>query len=67
MIAPENVDLGLLKASFARRVPAAQREGFVLGRTNLRDFVVRELDCSEAMAEDIIETMVGAGADSLLR
>lgn len=61
MIDPEKVDLGQLKALFAKRVPAAKREGYVVGRTNLRDCVVTELNCSVAMAEQLIETMVLRG------
>lgn len=61
MIAPEDVDLGRLKAAFARRVSASAREGFVVGRTNLRDCAISELDCGAAMAEQLIDTMVVRG------
>ncbi|MBE2249557.1 MAG: hypothetical protein IAE78_08400 [Myxococcus sp.] len=61
MIDPEQVDLGQLKATLGRLVPATAREGFVVGRTNLRDCAARELKCSLAMAEQLIDTMVARG------
>jgi hypothetical protein len=61
MINPESVDLARLTAAFARRVPEPAREGFVVGRTNLRDCVISETSCSEVMAEQLVETMVTRG------
>lgn len=58
---PETVDLAALAQALERRVPAAQRDGAVVGRTALRDAVADQLACSEAMAERIVDTMVARG------
>lgn len=58
---PETVDLAALARALEQRVPAAQREGAVVGRTALRDAVTVHLACSEAMAENIVDTMVARG------
>lgn len=57
---PETVDLAdlasVIKSSIQRPVV-----GDVVGRTELRDVVVRHLGCSQLAGEHIVDTMVGRG------
>ena len=43
------------------RLDGAAPEGFVRGRTVLRDTVVASLGCSELEAEEVVDTMIGRG------
>ncbi|MEO8178764.1 MAG: hypothetical protein ABI895_08025 [Deltaproteobacteria bacterium] len=57
---PEAVDLAVL----ARVLEGACGEsvvGAVVGRTQLRDVVIRHLGCSQLEGEQIVDTMVGRG------
>ena len=57
---PETVDLAALTATLERRC-GSFIAGPVVGRTLLRDQLVRELDCSELDAERLVDTLVGRG------
>jgi hypothetical protein len=60
-IDPEAVDL----LDVTRRVAGAfgirLRGGMLEGKTRLRDWVVRDLDCSESEAERIVDTLQARG------
>lgn len=53
----ESVDLAALVTAMQSRF-SAPFEGAVMGRTNMRDFVSEELECSELEAEQIVDTLV---------
>ncbi len=57
---PEGVDLAQvathLREAFGERVAGA-----VIGRTALRNEVVRRLECSELEAEQLVDTMISRG------
>lgn len=55
---PESIDLAVL-ARHLRTALGSSVPGAVVGRTALRDEVVRRLDCSQLEAELLIDTMVG--------
>jgi hypothetical protein len=55
---PESIDLAVL-ARHLRTVLGSSVPGAVVGRTVLRDEVLRRLDCSQLEAELLIDTMVG--------
>ena len=57
----ENVDLAVVAAMLARKLEGHGVEGFVRGRTVLRDIVTEHFGCSEFEAEALIDTMVGRG------
>jgi hypothetical protein len=58
---PERIDLAVvarhLKAAF-EQIPI---EGYVVGRTRLRDAVAAHLRCSQLEAEQVVDTMIGRG------
>jgi len=55
------LDLLALARQVGEQVPAAQRAGFVVGRTAIRDAVAAHLACSQLEAETIVDTLVGRG------
>jgi hypothetical protein len=55
---PEEVDLAAL-VRVLRPLFGAPIAGSIVGRTQLRDAVVRELQCSQLQAEQLIDTMIG--------
>lgn len=57
---PESTDLAALAAHLSQAVGAATA-GAVVGRTRLRDEVVRHLGCSQLEGERMVDTMVGRG------
>lgn len=57
---PESIDLAALAAHLERTVGTATA-GAVVGRTRLRDEVVRHLGCSQLEGERLVDTMVGRG------
>jgi hypothetical protein len=57
---PEQTDLAEIAALLRHRCGPAV-EGLVVGRTRLRDEVVRHLDCSQLEGEIVIDTMIGRG------
>jgi hypothetical protein len=57
----EEVDLASLAAALQGALGDSPLEGYVRGRTVLRDAVAEHLGCSEAEAERLVETMVGRG------
>lgn len=57
----ESIDLAALAASLAETFAGQAPEGYLRGRTALRDAVAACAGCSEAMAEDLVETMIGRG------
>jgi hypothetical protein len=57
----EQVDLAVVAAFLQRRLGPRPIEGFVPGRTLMRDAVVTELSCSVLEAEALIDTMIGRG------
>ncbi|HEU4406459.1 MAG TPA: hypothetical protein VFS43_14435 [Polyangiaceae bacterium] len=58
---PEEVDLAelaqTLRGTFANEPP----EGYLEGRTALRDAVLDRLSCSELEAEEVVDTMISQG------
>jgi hypothetical protein len=57
----EQVDLARLTELLRRRFTRQAPEGFVRGRTALRDVVLEELPCSALEAEELVDTMVSRG------
>ncbi len=57
----EQVDLALLADQLGAAIAGRPAEGFVRGRTVLRDAAVALLACSELEAEKLIDTMIGHG------
>jgi myo-inositol catabolism protein IolC len=55
---PEQVDLAALAERVAARLGVEPVEGYVMGRTLLRDAVADELSCSLLAAEQLVDTMV---------
>lgn len=58
---PEEVDLAELAYALRSAFPFEPPEGFLEGRTVLRDAVRDRLDCSELEAEEVVDTMVSQG------
>lgn len=56
----EAVDLADLAHSLAAAL-GGRVEGAVIGRTQLRDEVLRILGCSQLEGEQVVDTMVGRG------
>ena len=57
---PETVDLASVAAHLRAHV-GPRLEGAVVGRTHLRDEVLRHLGCSQLEAETLVDTMVMRG------
>jgi hypothetical protein len=57
---PESVDLAVL-ARWLREAYGSSVEGAVVGRTILRDEVVRRLGCSQLEGEQLVDTMIARG------
>ena len=57
---PESLDLARL-AELLREGCGPTLMGEVVGRTRLRDELVRHLDCSQLEAETLVDTMIGRG------
>lgn len=57
---PENVDLAELARSI-RTDCGPVVDGAVVGRTRMRDAVVRNLECSQLEAEQLVDTLIGRG------
>jgi len=57
---PESLDLAEI-ATFLRGACGPTVEGAIVGRTRMRDEVVRHLRCSQLEAETVVDTMVGRG------
>jgi hypothetical protein len=57
----ESVDLAELSRSLQRSPAGGRLDGFVAGRTVVRDAVVCALGCSSLAAEQIVDTMVLRG------
>jgi hypothetical protein len=54
---PESIDL-LALTRYLARMFAAGAQGYVVGRTRLRDAVVERLRCSELQAEELVDTLI---------
>lgn len=57
---PEGVDLASV-ARFLRESHGSSFVGEVMGRTQMRDEVLRHLGCSELEGETLIDTMINRG------
>lgn len=57
---PEQVDLAELVVALSCALGATVL-GAVIGRTRLRDEVVRQLGCSQVEGEDLVDTMIERG------
>ena len=57
----EQVDLAKLAQNLDRRFGAAVPQGYVLGKSILRDSIVELLGCSELDAENLVDMMIGLG------
>ena len=57
----EGVDLACIAGELNRVYAGAPPSGYLLGRTAMRDAVVRFLECSQLQAEEIIDTMIARG------
>jgi hypothetical protein len=54
---PESIDLLALARHLARMFSGGA-EGYIVGRTRLRDAVVERLRCSELQAEELVDTLI---------
>jgi hypothetical protein len=61
VIALEDLDLAELTRSLRERLAGSPPTGYLVGRTALRDAVTDELQCSELVAEEIVDTLVLRG------
>jgi predicted DNA-binding transcriptional regulator len=59
-LSPEVLDLACL-ADMLRETCGPTVIGAVVGRTRLRDEVVRHLGCSQLEGETLVDTMIGRG------
>ena len=57
----ESIDLAALAEDIAEAFGGASPEGYLRGRTAMRDAVAAQLGCSDTTAENIVETMIGQG------
>jgi hypothetical protein len=57
---PESIDLLALAKDLASTFEGGT-EGYVVGRTRLRDAVVQRLKCSELQAEELVDTLILRG------
>lgn len=57
----ESIDLAALAGELAGAFGGSAPEGYLLGRTALRDAIAAHLGCSAVMAEDLVETMISGG------
>lgn len=57
----ESIDLALLAAEISAIFGGVSPEGYLSGRTALRDAVAERLGCSDTTAENIVETMISRG------
>lgn len=60
---PEALDLLVLTSRLAQLEAdsLSNLEGYLEGKTRLRDAVVRELDCSQLEAEQVVDTLAARG------
>lgn len=58
---PESIDLAVLSASVRARVGSSRLDGYLDGKTRLRDAVTDELGCSTLEAEQVTDTLVARG------
>jgi hypothetical protein len=61
MLAIEDVDLLSLAQALRERFGNTLDEGYLSGRTVLRDAVATQLGCSSLEAEDLVDTMESCG------
>lgn len=57
----ESIDLAVLAADLSMTFGSDPPEGYVRGRTVLRDAIAAHLGCSDTTAENIVETMISRG------
>lgn len=57
----EDLDLAELTRSLRERLAGSPPTGYLIGLTALRDAVTDELECSELVAEEIVDTLVARG------
>jgi len=57
----EQIDLAALAATLEHRLRGRPLDGFVRGRTELRDAAAERLGCSLLEAETLVELLVGRG------
>ena len=57
----EEIDLAALAEKLDAALEGCPAEGFVRGRTVIRDWVVEHFNCSELAAEELVDTMIGRG------
>lgn len=57
----ESIDLAALARNVSAALGGASLQGYLRGRTVIRDAVARELECSDVVAENVVETMIGRG------
>jgi hypothetical protein len=58
---PEAIDLAQITVELARLFANNPPRGYLLGKTAVRDEIVRLLDCSQLEAEELVDTMVYTG------
>lgn len=58
---PEEVDLAVLTRQLKTRFAELPPQGYVLGRSEIRDAVVEILGCSQLQAEELVDTMISLG------
>ncbi len=58
---PEQVDLEILTNRVAGALDQDARRGYLTGKTAVRDWVVRDQQCSQVEAESLVDTMCSLG------
>jgi hypothetical protein len=57
----EEIDLADLSRLIVNNLGASSTEGFIVGRTLIRDAVFSVLECSELEAEQLVDTLISRG------
>lgn len=57
----ESIDLAALAEDISEAFGGASPQGYLRGRTAVRDAVAAQLGCSDTTAENIVETMILRG------
>jgi hypothetical protein len=58
---PDQLDLPTLVRDLVSDLDMRTTEGYVVGRTKIRDAVARRLRCSQLMSEQLVDTLVAQG------
>jgi hypothetical protein len=58
---PDQLDLPTLARDLAKDLKVHTTEGYVVGRTKIRDAVASRLRCSQLRSEQLVDTLIAQG------